>query len=188
MWLLILVLVVLVILVALVMAAARRYCRVSDGVGDSAVVTGGAPSKSEEATREIFEDIFDAKFPTSRPEWLGGLELDGYNEKLGVGFEFQGPQHTKYSTRYDGDYIGYARRVTDDKYKVAMSADMGKCLVIVDYIVKDPRAYIISRLHDYYIRHKAQCRRRGWPEWLGKRPRKYLKKVVHKPYTKFGMV
>lgn len=155
-------------------------------VGNSA--TGGVPSKSEDRVREIFEEIFNAKFPTVNPDWLGGLELDGYNAKLGVGFEFQGPQHTKYSSKYDDDYLGYARRVTDDRYKIAMSEDMGKCLVIVDYVVKDPYQYIISRLYDWCIRHRAQCKRRGWPEWLTTRPRPYIKPIRHRPYVKYRVV
>lgn len=189
----------LVLLAVLIVVIASMWYRGVDGWGEllgvtaevaEGVVIGGGASRSEDATRDIFVEIFDAKFPTARPDWLGGLELDGYNERLGVGFEFQGPQHTKFSPRYDGDYLGYARRVTDDRYKVAMSEDMGKCLVIVDYVVKseDVYDYVVSRLYDYYTRHKAWCIRRKWPEWLGVRPRPYLKRVVHRAYTKFGNV
>jgi len=151
-------------------------------------VTGGAASRSEETVRMVFERIFSDRFPTAHPDWLGGLELDGYNEHLGVGFEFQGPQHTKFSHRYDYDYLGYVRRVTDDRYKMAMSEDMGKCLVVVDYIVNDLDGYIRSRLYDYYRRHKNICVHRGWPKELGERPHPYIPPVKHTPYKKFRIV
>ena len=56
---------------------------------------------SERICRKHFEIIFDDKFPKVRPSWLRGkkgwkLELDGFSQKLGIAFEFQGRQHYKY--------------------------------------------------------------------------------------------
>ena len=44
--------------------------------------------------RDCLENLFRAKFEKNRPEWLISrfgtkLELDGYNEALGVAFEYQ---------------------------------------------------------------------------------------------------
>lgn len=52
----------------------------------------------ETITRSIFEATYRTPFPKSKPEWLktqrgGCLELDGYNEDIGVAFEYQGPYH-----------------------------------------------------------------------------------------------
>lgn len=50
----------------------------------------------EEVTRIYFEQIFGVNFINSKPDWLEGLELDGYNEKLKIAFEHQGRQHYQY--------------------------------------------------------------------------------------------
>lgn len=59
----------------------------------------GKENKSEDKIRKIFEIVFDKPFPSIRPEWNRNpktgrkLELDGYNEDLGIAFEHHGPQH-----------------------------------------------------------------------------------------------
>ena len=56
-------------------------------------------SKSEKYCREVFEALFNEKFPKSKPQWLKNpktgrlLELDGYCTKLGIAFEHNGLQH-----------------------------------------------------------------------------------------------
>lgn len=53
-------------------------------------------NRGEEYTRQAFEYLFDAEFPTAYPSWLKHirpLELDGYNEKLSIAFEHQGDHH-----------------------------------------------------------------------------------------------
>jgi len=55
-----------------------------------------ASSKSERVCREIFEKIFEKEFPKKRPDWLGGLELDGFCEELGIAFEYMGLQHYEF--------------------------------------------------------------------------------------------
>ncbi|MFO7796057.1 MAG: hypothetical protein ACQERB_06775 [Promethearchaeati archaeon] len=57
-----------------------------------------AEGTSERIARYFFESIFDLKFPKSSPKWLKRLtnhrlELDGYNERLRLAFEFNGIQH-----------------------------------------------------------------------------------------------
>jgi len=52
---------------------------------------------SERICRAYFEQIFENQFPKSYPEWLNGLELDGYCERLRLAFEHQGEDH--YSTK-----------------------------------------------------------------------------------------
>lgn len=55
-------------------------------------------NKSEQKFRDVIEEYFNVKFPKRKPKWLinqngNRLELDGYNEKLGIAFEYQGKQH-----------------------------------------------------------------------------------------------
>lgn len=70
------------------------------------VITGGnwcpecgKNNLCESAIRTIFEIAFNKSFPSSRPDWLVNpatnrrLELDGYNQELGIAFEHNGPHH-----------------------------------------------------------------------------------------------
>ena len=50
-------------------------------------------NKGERIVREIFRATFRTEFPKLRPEWLEGLELDGYSENRKLAFEYQGPHH-----------------------------------------------------------------------------------------------
>ncbi len=68
--------------------------------------------KFEERCREIFSNIFRAKFKKIRPDWLKNpatgknLELDGYNAHIktplgyGLAFEYDGTQHSKYTPHF----------------------------------------------------------------------------------------
>jgi hypothetical protein len=121
------------------------------------VYVGGDESKAEKVVRAEFEDIVRGyKFPTVRPSWLKRhgriLELDGYNQELELAFEYQGPHHTRYDTRYQKKYSGYIETVIRDKLKIIGCAEHGTELIVIDYRV--PRRlvgiYIRSRLYDIF--------------------------------------
>lgn len=64
-----------------------------------------ASGRSERTCRQVLEIMFRAQFPKVRPAWLvtsngGRLELDGYNEGLGIAFEYQGRQHYEPTKQY----------------------------------------------------------------------------------------
>ena len=67
--------------------------------------------KREEQCRLIFQSIFKRKkFPKVRPTFLRNpktnrcLELDGYNKKLKLAFEYDGYQHYIYPNKFHKSY------------------------------------------------------------------------------------
>src|SRR3990167_4784571 len=56
--------------------------------------------RSERICRVFFEAMFGEKFPTKKPYFLQGLELDGFSERLRIAFEHHGAQHYKVCRRY----------------------------------------------------------------------------------------
>ena len=61
--------------------------------------------KSEQACREILENILGISFKKCRSKFLDGLEFDGYNKKYKIAFEYQGRQHTKYISIFPSEWI-----------------------------------------------------------------------------------
>lgn len=132
-------------------------------------------SRFEEDVRHIFEKITGQKFPCILPSWLKigkrRLELDGYNAELGIAFEAQGPQHSKFDRRFDQKYGEYKQRISDDRQKIKLAAQNGVDLVIIDYRL--PKAimfpYIESRIYDICKDTSSPFfaeRRRTLPEYL----------------------
>lgn len=62
-------------------------------------------SLGERICREYFNQIFNKKFLSERPEWLispagNKMELDGFNQELKIAFEHQGSQHYEKNTLF----------------------------------------------------------------------------------------
>ena len=78
-------------------------------------------SKSEEVARATFKQLFGGEFKKRRPTWLRNsrgrqMELDGYEERLGIAFEYQGRQHFENIGIYGmGDRL--EQRKADDELK-----------------------------------------------------------------------
>lgn len=73
--------------------------------------------KNEQRTREIFEDFFGKQFIKCRPNWLEGLELDGYCEDLGIAFEYNGKQHYEFNDYFHEDEEEFQIQVKRDQRK-----------------------------------------------------------------------
>lgn len=140
-------------------------------------------SKAEQACRVELEKLTGEKFPTAYPSWLGGLELDGYCEKLRLAFEYQGPQHTRFDKKYDKRYEDYYERVLNDEKKIRLCRENGVYLIVVDYIV--PRhqlnTYLRSRIYDACQEIPAMCQT-GIMSTLAYRLPNYIDAVKHDPY------
>lgn len=110
----------------------------------------------EEKVRSIFEEIFKKKFIKAHPKWLMGikhrsLELDGYNEELGLAFEYHGEQHfhkDNYFYRLNKSKEGAFERYQDnDILKRKLCIGNSVTLIEIPYTIrpKDYRSYIIRQ-------------------------------------------
>jgi hypothetical protein len=84
-------------------------------------------SKSEEIARTTFEYLFKVRFRKVRPTWLRNsrgriMEIDGYNDELKIGFEYQGVQHFRAIGLYQQDI---EQRKADDKLKFELCSEHG---------------------------------------------------------------
>lgn len=84
-------------------------------------------SKSEEIARTTFEYLFKVRFRKVRPKWLRNsrgriMEIDGYNDELKIGFEYQGVQHFRAIGIYQQDI---KQRQADDQLKFELCRQQG---------------------------------------------------------------
>jgi hypothetical protein len=106
-------------------------------------------SKSEKCCRSFFERHYGVPFKSTRslpflknPETGRILELDGYNEKLKVAFEYNGRQHYEWpnhTNQTEEDFIQQKRR---DMFKREQCDKNGIFLITVPYTVKDIPKFI----------------------------------------------
>lgn len=96
----------------------------------------GNPGNSigERLCRAIMARMFRAEFPRTWPAWLVSnqgrrLELDGYAERLGIAFEYQGRHHYKPSGWHSPEAV--AAQQERDRTKVRICHDRGVRLVVV---------------------------------------------------------
>lgn len=101
----------------------------------------------EEISRHIFNTMFDTKFIKVRPNWLDSLELDGYNEHLNLGFEYNGIQHYKFSKLYHKSSKDFESQQERDKRKVNLCIKNNVILIIIPYTIKsiDIQQFIIDQ-------------------------------------------
>jgi hypothetical protein len=93
-----------------------------------------ASKRSERLCRDIFEKILNKNFPTRRPKWLNGLELDGYNEELKLAFEYNGEQHEYYVPTFhkNGEEDFYKQQARDEE-KRKLCKDNDVTLIEIPY-------------------------------------------------------
>jgi hypothetical protein len=93
----------------------------------------------ERICRVFFEQIFDKKFPKSRPPWLinqdgNQMELDGYCEELSLAFEHQGRQHHKHLDYFYSSKKEFVKRQSDDLRKKSLCAENNIILIEIPQI------------------------------------------------------
>lgn len=87
----------------------------------------------EEITRQFMEFIFSAPFEKVKPKWLvfkgKRLELDGFNEKLGVAFEHDGDQHFRFIKKYHQTQKDFFELQQSDRAKDEICRSRGVVLL-----------------------------------------------------------
>ena len=133
---------------ALTRSAKQRFAEVSPLV-----------SAGEEMLRQVLEDLYDDKFPNLRPSWLvnpntnHNLELDCYNQKMNLAFEYQGLQHYEPIEFFGGQKV-YEKTRERDKIKKEICQREGVRLIEIDCRSFPPgsknklRKHILSLMKD----------------------------------------
>jgi hypothetical protein len=114
--------------------------------------------KREDICREVFESIYQKPFKSCRPHFLKNprtgrnLELDGYNEELGIAFEHNGRQHYEYPNTFHKTKQDFYDQHYRDQYKRKACDDNDVYLIVIPFHVpeKDIRQFIISKLPNDY--------------------------------------
>lgn len=116
----------------------------------------------ERLVRIAMEQLFQLSFPRARPSWLKGskgitLELDGYCESLGIGFEHHGQQHFRPiswtgKTSQKEDLKAFAAQKRRDARKLKLCALNGVKVLVFPEIpallaVEDVKSKIEEELH-----------------------------------------
>lgn len=111
----------------------------------------------EEQCRMIFEGLFPGhKFIKVRPKWLKNpltgklLELDGYNEKLKLAFEYNGYQHYIYPNKYHKTRDEFIAQKQRDIIKIELCDKQGVFLMTIPYDVP------LHHLRSFIERHIPQ--------------------------------
>lgn len=119
-------------------------------------------SRGETECRKVLENYFGQKFPKMRPDFLRNsvtgnfnLELDCYNDKLGLACEYNGVQHYKYTPFYHKNKDAFQNQKYRDYMKKDLCTKNGVKLIEVPYTVRveDIKTFIISKLRELGIKN-----------------------------------
>jgi hypothetical protein len=102
----------------------------------------GFKSKGEYHCKKVCERIFGKKFDKIRPDFLKNnvtghnLELDLFNEELGLAVEFNGRQHYAFIPFFHKNYEAFLNQKYRDELKRRMCETSGIRLIEVPYTIR----------------------------------------------------
>jgi hypothetical protein len=123
-------------------------------VWDFRDITGNM--KTERTVRLVLETIFERPFPSVRPHWLVNeqtgrrLEIDCYNEELGLCCEVQGLQHYAYNPRFHRTRHCFIKQIYRDRIKKELILSRGLNYLTVPYTLRQDQIpqYILTHLQE----------------------------------------
>lgn len=109
----------------------------------------------ENICRKYFEELFGVEFPKIHPKWLDRKELDGYNESLHLGFEYNGQQHYHFSPHYHRrDALLTVQKRDRTKYRLCKKNNV--VLITIPYWVS------LAQMKNYIL-HKCKVHKISVP-------------------------
>lgn len=130
----------------------------------------------ERVTRYLFEEVFQKSFPKKRPRWLKSplsqqpMELDGFNEELGLAFEYQGEQH--YKVTFDKREGVLSAQQKRDAEKAKLCRKQGVVLIQIPYWIPttEMQDFLVSELlkdgAKNLAKHAKRSPKKPLPEWI----------------------
>lgn len=109
----------------------------------------------ETKCRTIIEELTKHDFPKARPKWLlnpltgKSLELDGYNPKLKIAFEYNGIQHYQFVPRFHKSPDCLTLQTMRDIFKRVTCKRYGIVLITIPYHIHATqlKSYILQKLN-----------------------------------------
>ena len=114
-------------------------------------------SKGERECRRVLEEYYKKSFPSVRPSWMKNpvtgrnLELDCFNEELGIAVEYNGQQHYKYSPKFHRySRVNFHCQLYRDRETIRLTKKKGIVLIVVPYTVPfdEIKTFILTRLDE----------------------------------------
>ncbi|WP_052728592.1 hypothetical protein [Domibacillus tundrae] len=109
---------------------------------------------NEAKCRFILEKLTAKPFKSNK-RILKGLELDGYNSELNLGFEYNGIQHYQFIKFFHKTEEDFIKRRADDKRKQKMCNELGINLIIIPYTLENDESlfsFICEKLDELKVK------------------------------------
>jgi len=89
--------------------------------------------KTRELCREIIEKQTSEKFNKVNPKWLDDLEIDGYNDKLNIAFQYNAIDYKTIERLHHFDFRRFEQQKNRDREKFAICAKAGVKMIVIPY-------------------------------------------------------